>query len=319
MVQSLFKTGVVAHIVGMPANTLRVWERRYGLHCQQQDEHGHRLYTPDDVQRIAALRQLTQQGHAIGVVAGLNQAELRELLATQSQVREAARQTGSAPSAPARRLQVVGAALATRVRRCATPAELRIVATRDRWPAPAEELTAPDEPGDRIALLVHLPSLHAAQAESLAAAAAAQRVPALLVVYSYSNSSTLQRCAELGIQTWRDTHNDRALVGWLLESLAPEPTAPLPAPALGGPLPPPQFDEATLQDWAARRSDIRCECPSHVAELLLRVQQFEAYSADCEHRDNADRLLHEQLHRLAGNARRVFEEALQLVARHEQL
>ena len=49
MVQSLFKTGVVAHIVGMPANTMRVWERRYGLKCSQIDDHGHLLRPVDDL------------------------------------------------------------------------------------------------------------------------------------------------------------------------------------------------------------------------------------------------------------------------------
>jgi MerR family transcriptional regulator, light-induced transcriptional regulator len=320
MVQSLFKTGVVAHIVGMPANTLRVWERRYGLQCSQIDDHGHRLYSADDVQRIAALRQLTLQGHAIGIVARRTPEEVRHLLSTQDQVREAA-QAMAEPARPPRQLWVVGAALATRINRAAPRRQLRIAATLDALPqAPAAPraaaATAPD------ALLLHLPSLHVPQVDDIAAAAAALGLRRVLVVYGYSNSQALRRCAELGVQPWRDTHNDRGLVGWVLDCLGPSGPAPaaMPAPADSdlAPPAPPQYDAVTLADWSTRKTDIACECPAHIAELLLRVQQFESYSADCEHRNDEDRRLHEQLHRLAGRARLLFEQAMQLLAEHEQ-
>lgn len=320
MVQSLFKTGVAAHIVGMPANTLRVWERRYGLQCQQLDDHGHRLYSADDVQRIAALRQLTLQGHAIGVVAGLTQSELRDLLSSQDQVREVA-QAIVQPVRPVRQLQVVGAALANRIRRAAPRRQLRIAATFNTLPEATA--TAPAERPAVDALLLHLPSLHAQQVEEMAAAAAALGVTRVLVVYGYSNSQALRRCTELGIQPWRDTHNDRSLLGWILDSLGgSRGAAPAAAPAgQTQPLPPvqpPQYDEATLADWSTRKTDVACECPAHVAELLLRLQQFETYSADCEHRNEDDRRLHEQLHQLAGTARGLLERAMGLLAEHEQ-
>ncbi|MFG6467484.1 MerR family transcriptional regulator [Roseateles sp. BYS87W] len=323
MVQSLFKTGVAAHIVGMPANTLRVWERRYGLQCQQQDEHGHRLYSPEDVQRIAALRQLTLQGHAIGALAGLNQEELRALLSTQDEVREVA-QALAQPVRPARQLLLVGAALATRIRRAAPRRQLRITATVDTL----AQARLPEGEGRPDALVLHLPSMHVTQVEELAAAARALGVARVLAVYGYSNSQALRRCTELDIQPWRDTHNDRSLVSWLQDSLGAtspgpaaargSPAAPSPADLLPARIAPPQYDEATLADWAARTTAVACECPAHVAELLMRLQQFEAYSADCEHRDDADRQLHEQLHHLAGTARMLFERGLQLLADHEQ-
>jgi DNA-binding transcriptional MerR regulator len=318
MVQSLFKTGVVAHIVGMPANTLRVWEHRYGLKCSQIDDHGHRLYSAEDVQRIAALRQLTLQGHAIGIVARCTPEELRDLLATQDQVREVARAMAK-PTRPPLRLVVVGAALATRINRAAPRRQLRIIATLNALPeavSPPHTADAPD------ALLLHVPSLHVQQVEDIAAAAALLTLPRVLVVYGYSNSQALKRCAELGVQPWRDTHNDRGLVGWILDCLGHSGAAPvatpLPADSELAPLTTPQYDAATLADWSTRKTEIACECPAHVAELLLRVQQFETYSADCEHRSDEDRQLHEQLHRLAGRARMLFEQAMHLLASHEQ-
>ena len=325
MVQSLFKTGIVAHIVGMPANTLRVWERRYGLQCSQIDGQGHRLYSADDVQRIAALRQLTLQGHAIGLVARQTPDALRDLLSTQDQVREVA-QAMAQPVGPVRQLLVVGAALATRISRAAPRRQLRVAATLNALPETLAALRAASAPGvaSPDALLLHLPSLHVQQVEEIAAAASALALPPVLVVYGYSNSQALRRCAELGIQPWRDTHNDRGLVGWILDSLGASRAAPAaaiaPARADSKVAPPaaPQYDAATLADWATRKTEVACECPAHVAELLLRLQQFEAYSADCEHRNDQDRQLHEQLHHLAGTARMLLESAMHLLAEHEQ-
>ncbi len=318
MVQSLFKTGVAAHIVGMPANTLRVWERRYGLQCQHVDEHGHRLYSAEDVQRIASLRQLTIQGHAIGAVAGLSQSDLRDLLSTQDEVREVA-QSLAQPVRPPQQLLVVGAALATRIRRAASRRQLRIAATLNTLPVEA----LPAEAAHPDAVLLQLPSMHVQQVDDIAAAAQSLGLRRVLLVYGYSNSQALRRCAELGFQPWRDTHNDRGLVNWIVDStgMPRAPQSPATAPGPGEALPamsPPQYDEATLADLSSRATSVACECPAHVAELLLRLQQFEAYSADCEHRNDQDRRLHEQLHHLAGAARMLLERGLHLLAEHEQ-
>lgn len=248
---------------------------------------------------------------------------MRDLLATQDQAREAA-QALAEPARPVQRLLVVGAALAARINRAAPRRQLRIAATLNALPeAPTPPRMANTNAADAAdALLLHLPSLHAQQVEDVAAAAAALALPRVLVVYGYSNSQALRRCTELGVQPWRDTHNDRGLVAWILDSLGPSGPAPAATPTVAdsdmAALSAPQYDAATLADWSTRKTEVACECPAHVAELLLRVQQFEAYSADCEHRSDADRQLHEQLHRLAGRARMLFERAMHLLAEHEQ-
>jgi hypothetical protein len=56
-----------------------------------------------------------------------------------------------------------------------------------------------------------------------------------------------------------------------------------------------------------------------VAELLLQLSNFEAYSADCEDRSPADAALHAHLKQVAGASRALFESALERVARHEGL
>ena len=70
---------------------------------------------------------------------------------------------------------------------------------------------------------------------------------------------------------------------------------------------PRRFDDATLTDLAGLSSTMACECPRHVAELLMQLSNFEAYSADCENRSPADAELHAYLQRVAATARTLFE------------
>ncbi|MFO0583283.1 MAG: MerR family transcriptional regulator [Anaeromyxobacter sp.] len=70
----------VSKLTGISVDTLRAWERRYGVVEPERDERG-RLYSEADVERLKLLRSAVQAGHAIGRVAGLPVAEVRALLA----------------------------------------------------------------------------------------------------------------------------------------------------------------------------------------------------------------------------------------------
>ncbi len=84
-------------------------------------------------------------------------------------------------------------------------------------------------------------------------------------------------------------------------------------------MPPRRWDDAALADFANLSPTIACECPRHVAELLMQLSHFEAYSAECEHRNAADAELHAYLRRVATTSRARFEAALEHVALHEGL
>ncbi|MEJ2509618.1 MAG: MerR family transcriptional regulator [Gammaproteobacteria bacterium] len=72
---------VVARRTGLSADVIRVWERRYGAVNPERAPAGRRLYSDDDIERLALLRQVTQAGRRIGDVAGLPHAELAALAA----------------------------------------------------------------------------------------------------------------------------------------------------------------------------------------------------------------------------------------------
>jgi DNA-binding transcriptional MerR regulator len=71
----------VSRATGLSTETLRAWERRYGVIEPKRDEAGHRLYTAYDVLRLRRLREITDRGHAIGKIAHLSNEDLNRLLA----------------------------------------------------------------------------------------------------------------------------------------------------------------------------------------------------------------------------------------------
>lgn len=70
---------VVCERVGINANTLRAWERRYGIIDPQRSDAGQRRYTEKDVERLQLIVRLVEQGQPIGQLAEASLAELRRL------------------------------------------------------------------------------------------------------------------------------------------------------------------------------------------------------------------------------------------------
>jgi hypothetical protein len=104
----MYRTGAAARLAGLPVETLRVWERRYSLSDAQRSERGQRLYSAEQVARLGLLKQLVDQGHSIGVLAGLNRDQLQSMLGLDGQARAVA-------ASPVRVL-LVGAMLSRRRR-----------------------------------------------------------------------------------------------------------------------------------------------------------------------------------------------------------
>lgn len=55
----------IAELTGIPATTLRAWERRYGLLKPARTEKGHRLYSAEDIDLIKQIVSLLKTSHTI--------------------------------------------------------------------------------------------------------------------------------------------------------------------------------------------------------------------------------------------------------------
>ena len=79
MSKTLYPIRAVAKLTGVPLDTIRAWERRYGAVTPQRDARG-RIYSEKEVQRLVLLRDAVARGHAIGQVAEVADEDLRKLL-----------------------------------------------------------------------------------------------------------------------------------------------------------------------------------------------------------------------------------------------
>jgi len=77
---SLLNIAAVERDCGLPKDTLRVWERRYGFPKPLRDSHDERLYPADQVATLRLLRRLVDAGHRPGKVVGRPDADLSALL-----------------------------------------------------------------------------------------------------------------------------------------------------------------------------------------------------------------------------------------------
>lgn len=148
-----------------------------------------------------------------------------------------------------------------------------------------------------------------------------------VIVYAFAKWEVVERLRRANRQLMRAPVSARALrssmIGLIVRHLAAG-TRPAPAPTeqssllrLEQPAPMRRFDDlqlATLQDIV---SAVDCECPNQVADLVLALNAFEAYSAQCESRNEKDAQIHRMLARTTGHARAVMEYAMKELCEFE--
>lgn len=71
---------VVAQRTGLTPATIRAWERRYDAVQPARSDGGQRLYSDADLDRLSTLRELTEAGRSISLVASLPEDEALQLL-----------------------------------------------------------------------------------------------------------------------------------------------------------------------------------------------------------------------------------------------
>lgn len=298
-----YRSGVAARLAGLSPETLRVWERRYNLSDVERSARGQRLYSAEQVRRLSLLKQLVDQGHAIGVLAPMSAEQLQELAGA------AARQ----PKAQGPlRLGVVGANLARRIAGSGRDGLDLIV--RHSWSTVDQVAPAAQDAGIEV-LVIELSELHESALPLIVSAAQACGGAAVVVLYRFCASATIRALRAQGCLAARVPADIGELLPLCRSALAGDrlPTAPQ-APALEL-----RFDENALFTIMASGSGLACECPKHLADLLLMVGSFERYSAQCASRNEDDARLHSDLERAAGQARAILEVAMERLARAEGL
>jgi DNA-binding transcriptional MerR regulator len=307
--ESIYRLGAVSRLTGIPPDTLRVWERRYDLVTPMRSEAGGRLYSQEDVTRLGVIKRLVDSGHAIGTIAELSMEQLRERLADTRLT-----DRGFVAARPVR-MAILGATLPQRLQ-----AELEseqgetveLVGTyRSR-----EELLSVESVQDVDVLLVELPVLDGKSAPELRELSRHFRAARTLVVFGFGNAEVVEQLEHSGTTalrfpvTWEEI---RLLVGAEWYPRKQPQTIELEDVEAGLIEEPPErlYDDHQLALAAGISTAIKCECPHHLADLILSLCHFEEYSARCESQSREDAALHAYLRLTTAKARHLMEQALQ--------
>ncbi len=77
----MLSIGALAKATGIPAETLRTWERRYGFPVPERKPSGHRLYPIENIPRLRRIGQALAEGHRAKEVVSASDDDLTRLIA----------------------------------------------------------------------------------------------------------------------------------------------------------------------------------------------------------------------------------------------
>jgi DNA-binding transcriptional MerR regulator len=301
-----YRIGTVSRLTGVPADTLRVWERRYGVVAPVRADSGTRLYGSEDVSRLTLIKRLVDRGDAISSVANLSLEQLRE------RYRGAGLPEPAADLERPHRVLVIGPSLPNRLRREVDQISgIDIIGLFD---SPEAYARAAKQSASIDLAIFEYPTVHGDQVREIAELATRIGASRTVVVYGFANRSTLDRLDTRRVLVRRAPVDPRELLDWCVRTAL---SRPLAEPSddevdvdLSRPLPPRRFSDLELIEIGAASPSVRCECPHHLVDLLQSLNAFERYSAECEDRNADDAALHAYLHAATAQARATIESAL---------
>jgi DNA-binding transcriptional MerR regulator len=301
----LYGIGTVARLTGLKSDTLRVWERRYGLGASYKSATGRRQYTQSDLDHLQLVSALVKQGVRIGEIAASDRKTLEVLLQQQNQ---AGGSKSLPPSKP--RVVFVGAELCQWIdghQGCISG----VSALLARMPVD-DAIALVDAEQSADLLVAHCPSLTLQQIRGVEAVAARLGARRTIVLYQFANEQWLAELERNGhsalqypvepsrlafemgrVQVEKETTEG---IGNLSDLMPPKPRL---------------FSDQELLAAAEEKIVLDCECPRHLSELIRSLNDFEAYSSACSVDNWKDAAIHASIYAYTSQARHLMEKALQ--------
>lgn len=317
-IQQGYKSGEAARLAKMPVTTLRIWERRYGVIGPAKTASGQRLYTEDDVRRLTLIKMLVSRGHAIGAIARLDREQLQFLASRNAREGDGPPPDFGVADTVDIKLGLVGGNLAQRLQGSGVDVRRYGVNALSTFADLAEASDQSAGKSESIdALLVNVDSLQEDVAAQIIALGDAHQAKAMAVVYGFGTGPAAELLRVAGVRLYREADGRtefRQMLGDLCERVRIQERTGDDAVWSRVRR---RYDDRELETIAARSSTIACECPRHLAELVVKLAAFERYSDTCSSRSAQDAALHRYLGDVSNRACAMIEAALERVAREE--
>ena len=310
-----YRIGTISKLAGIPVPTLRVWESRYAAFTPLKTEGQHRMYGEEDLLRATLMKQLCDEGHAISTVANLD-------IHALSQLHNKHRQSGAIETMQKHtqsvKIAVIGLALAGRIESKNFSSSLlgsSIEVTNIYADFDAAQ-NAPFEQAAEI-LLLKVNTLHEIVMRDIQRITAKNTAAKVIVLYNYGREQVAHAMRTAGMLVRREPLTDYELAELIRSVLNVDANHALSEVTPNSMIPARKYSDETLARVAGISTNVLCECPRHVAEIIAQLASFEQYSQECLSKSAEDAHLHAYLTSVSGSARALFEHALEKVAQHE--
>lgn len=309
----LFRIGAVSKTTGIPVSTLRIWETRYGAFNPVKTEGHQRLFAEHDVSKAMLLKQLSGEGHAISAIANLALEQLRGM----RNLPHSAPHTPPANGEPLT-LAVVGLSMANRIESKQFAAHLRHHKVKvtdvltDLAAASSADMTQHPQ-----LLLIKVNSLQTTVHTSILSLIEKHKFAQTIVVYNFAPESVVQAMKFSGLIVRREPISDSEMAELIQSLVFVDHARAQEFGTSGAVISSRKYSDETLARVAGISTNVLCECPKHVAELIAQLASFEEYSQECLNKNAEDAHLHAYLRSISGSARSLFENALEKIAQHE--
>ncbi|MEM1114284.1 MAG: MerR family transcriptional regulator [Pseudomonadota bacterium] len=302
----LYGIGTVARLTGIKADTLRIWERRYGLGASHKSGTGRRQYTQSDLEHLQLVSKLVTAGARIGEIASSPRKTLEIMLR---------RESGGKIEMPRTKPRVgfVGHNLCAWLdehQGCITRADALLV--RHTLPdLSGSEPGGSAALGELDALVLECPSLTASAVAQVDELIASLGVRNVIIVYQFGSEGRLKRWQEMGYKT-HELPLDAAYLAYELSLWEAECSTSQGDADLGELLArkPRQFDQAELLAAAKLEKNLDCECPRHISTMIQALNEFEEYSTNCSSENWHEAAVHACIYAYTSQARWLMEKAL---------
>ena len=299
----LYGIGTIARLTGLKPDTLRVWERRYGLGASHKSDTGRRQYTQSDLEHLQLISALVADGARIGEIASAERKTLAMLIQQRG-----LDQRAKLPKEKARAV-FIGTDLCEWLddhQGCISNVDARLART-DLATIDDETLDELDE--SRVAVLECM-SLGSVQVERLRALG--PKLGHLVVVYQFGNERWLGELERLGVRAMSFPPDPGELAFEIARAVA-EADATQGDHNLGDLAggKPRRFGVRELAAAAKIKNVLECECPRHIADLITALSAFEDYATSCSVHNWQDAAVHARIFTYTSQARHLMEKALE--------
>jgi len=311
--KQLYKIGAISRLTGINPVTIRVWETRYGAVKPVRTDGKQRMYSENELARLSLMKQLTDGGDSIGVIARLPLEDLEERIRERTRPDEP---TGKAKDSINTVVFGHGVPILGTVEMSGGLAPLRLVGRYNPDDALSDEMRM-NEPD---LLIFQTATLQPETLSRVREVVHHLSAKAALVIYAFGPKRIVARMTD-GISLPLRAPVSAVEITLAANYLLHRQPSPGPDSESAGELKiqPRVFSESQLWQLVNQPNGIECECPQHLSHILFSLNGFETYMQECGSQNIEDAEVHRYLHKVAAQSRTLLESAMKRLVEHEGL